>query len=38
MVQAENLLLPYHFGDYDMLVLPPAFPYGGMVCIISEFV
>lgn len=22
---------PYQFGVYDLLVLPPSFPYGGMV-------
>jgi hypothetical protein len=22
---------PYKFGVYDVLVLPPSFPYGGMV-------
>ncbi|KAK7019843.1 leukotriene A-4 hydrolase [Favolaschia claudopus] len=27
---AEKLLTPYKFGVYDLLVLPPAFPYGGM--------
>jgi leukotriene-A4 hydrolase len=28
----ENLVTPYRFGVYDLLVLPPSFPYGGMVC------
>ncbi|MCJ2182102.1 M1 family metallopeptidase [Novosphingobium sp. 1949] len=27
---ASNLYGPYRWGRYDMLVLPPAFPYGGM--------
>ncbi|XP_013388394.1 leukotriene A-4 hydrolase [Lingula anatina] len=27
---AENLLGPYVWGVYDLLVLPPSFPYGGM--------
>jgi len=27
---AEKLLPPYEFGDYDVLVLPPSFPFGGM--------
>lgn len=27
---AENLYGPYRWGRYDMIVLPPAFPYGGM--------
>lgn len=31
MVQAaETLFGPYRFGRYDVLVLPPSFPYGGM--------
>lgn len=27
---AESLYGPYHWGRYDLLVLPPSFPYGGM--------
>ncbi len=27
---AERLYGPYRWGRYDLLVLPPAFPYGGM--------
>jgi aminopeptidase N len=27
---AERLYGPYRWGRYDMLVLPPSFPYGGM--------
>jgi aminopeptidase N len=27
---AETLYGPYRWGRYDMLVLPPSFPYGGM--------
>lgn len=27
---AETLLGPYVWGRYDLLVLPPSFPYGGM--------
>ena len=30
MVTAEALFGPYEWERYDMLVLPPAFPYGGM--------
>ncbi|KAJ7430441.1 peptidase family M1-domain-containing protein [Mycena galericulata] len=26
----EKLVIPYKFGVYDLLVLPPSFPYGGM--------
>lgn len=27
---AEDLMGPYVWGQYDLLVLPPSFPYGGM--------
>jgi len=27
----EDIVGPYKFGVYDVLVLPPSFPYGGMV-------
>jgi leukotriene-A4 hydrolase len=27
----EDIVVPYRFGVYDLLVLPPSFPYGGMV-------
>ncbi len=30
MEAAERLYGPYRWGRYDMLVLPPSFPYGGM--------
>ncbi|KAG8712903.1 hypothetical protein FRC08_013953 [Ceratobasidium sp. 394] len=30
VLEAENILTPYEFGVYDLLVLPPSFPYGGM--------
>jgi len=30
MVEAEKLLGPYLWGRYDLLVMPPSFPYGGM--------
>jgi len=30
IVEAEKLLGPYLWGRYDLLVLPPTFPYGGM--------
>ncbi|MBA3464870.1 MAG: M1 family metallopeptidase [Deltaproteobacteria bacterium] len=30
MKAAEELYGPYRWGRYDMLVLPPSFPYGGM--------
>ncbi|XP_043569231.1 leukotriene A-4 hydrolase [Chiloscyllium plagiosum] len=28
--KAEELMGPYVWGQYDLLVLPPSFPYGGM--------
>lgn len=28
--KAEGLFGPYRWGRYDLLILPPAFPYGGM--------
>lgn len=30
VVEAEKLYGEYRWGRYDMIVLPPAFPYGGM--------
>ncbi|MEA2491391.1 MAG: leukotriene-A4 hydrolase [Acidobacteriota bacterium] len=30
MTAAEELYGPYRWGRYDVLVLPPSFPYGGM--------
>ncbi len=30
VVAAEKLFGPYQWGRYDMLVLPPSFPFGGM--------
>jgi aminopeptidase N len=30
LVQTEALYGPYRWGRYDVLVLPPSFPYGGM--------
>ncbi|KAJ2558538.1 Leucyl aminopeptidase yscIV [Coemansia sp. RSA 1933] len=27
---AEDLITPYQWGRYDLLVLPPSFPFGGM--------
>lgn len=31
LAKEEDLVGPYKFGVYDVLVLPPSFPYGGMV-------
>ena len=30
IVAAEKLYGPYRWGRYDLLILPPSFPYGGM--------
>ncbi|HVS18854.1 MAG TPA: M1 family aminopeptidase/hydrolase, partial [Planctomycetota bacterium] len=30
VVAAERLFGPYRWGRYDVLILPPSFPYGGM--------
>ncbi|KAH7890292.1 hypothetical protein F5I97DRAFT_1799872 [Phlebopus sp. FC_14] len=30
LAAAEDVAGPYRFGVYDLLVLPPSFPYGGM--------
>jgi leukotriene-A4 hydrolase len=30
LAAAESLFGPYRWGRYDLLVLPPSFPYGGM--------
>jgi leukotriene-A4 hydrolase len=30
IVAAESLFGPYRWGRYDIVILPPAFPYGGM--------
>ncbi|KZV89070.1 hypothetical protein EXIGLDRAFT_838751 [Exidia glandulosa HHB12029] len=30
LAKAEDVVAPYTWGVYDLLVLPPSFPYGGM--------
>jgi len=30
LAKEEDIIGPYRFGVYDVLVLPPSFPYGGM--------
>ena len=30
LAEEEKVVGHYRFGVYDLLVLPPAFPYGGM--------
>lgn len=32
----EKLVGDYRFGTYDLLVLPPSFPYGGMVRVLPN--
>jgi len=32
----EDIVGPYKFGVYDVLILPPSFPYGGMVSRLSS--
>lgn len=27
---AESFLIPYAWGIYDLMLLPPSFPFGGM--------
>ncbi|KAK2616666.1 Leucyl aminopeptidase yscIV [Conoideocrella luteorostrata] len=29
MEEAEKMLTPYRWGEYNLLVMPPSFPYGG---------
>jgi leukotriene-A4 hydrolase len=31
MEAAENIVFPYKWGEYNVLILPPSFPYGGRV-------
>ena len=30
LTAAEEIVGPYIWGPYDLLILPPSFPYGGM--------
>lgn len=30
LAEEERIVTPYRFGVYDLLILPPSFPYGGM--------
>jgi leukotriene-A4 hydrolase len=36
MEVAEKLVFPYKWGAYNVLVLPPSFPYGGKFCYESK--
>lgn len=36
LAKEEDIITSYRFGVYDLLVLPPSFPYGGMVSGISS--
>lgn len=38
MEVAEKLIFPYRWGEYNVLVLPPSFPYGGMHSPVSSVV
>ena len=35
---AEKIVFPYRWGEYNVLVLPPSFPYGGWSNLVTEFV
>jgi hypothetical protein len=37
LAKEEDIIGPYKFGVYDVLVLPPSFPYGGMVSPTNPF-
>ena len=30
LIEAENITIPYEWGEYKLLILPPSFPFGGM--------
>jgi len=34
----EEIITTYKFGVYDLLVLPPSFPYGGMVSVFMSVI
>ena len=34
---AESIVFPYQWGEYNVLVLPPSFPYGGMENPVCEY-
>jgi hypothetical protein len=36
LAKEEDIIGPYKFGVYDVLVLPPSFPYGGMVRLVYQ--
>jgi leukotriene-A4 hydrolase len=38
MEVAEKLVFPYKWGEYNVLILPPSFPYGGKIMLTGRFV
>lgn len=30
LIQIQKIVYPYVWGKYNVLILPPSFPYGGM--------
>lgn len=38
MDAASKLVFPYKWGEYNVLVLPPSFPYGGASCLAAPVV
>jgi leukotriene-A4 hydrolase len=36
MDAAESIVFPYKWGEYNVLVLPPSFPYGGELLLFSQ--
>lgn len=30
LIELENYTVPYEWGEYKIVILPPSFPYGGM--------
>ena len=37
LAKEEDIVGDYRFGVYDLLVLPPSFPYGGMVGLFQQY-
>lgn len=38
LAKEEDIVGEYRFGVYDLLVLPPSFPYGGMVGLLLRMI
>lgn len=30
LIELQKIVYPYVWGEYNVLILPPSFPYGGM--------